>query len=340
MTGVPPANWAVDVAATTTHPIADGVWALRLPSPWHHISHANAYVIEDAEGIALIDTGSGGHPTALDALERALEAVEWRLSDVHDLLITHYHTDHMGLAGTVHAASGCTIWGHPRHDVFFEVLERPDEVHARRLAHARREGAGGTVLEACASTREEHEGAVPQPRPHRALAAGTRVPTGIGELVVVETTGHCPSQVALWEPARRMVFSADLLMRDFVSFCDVVEGEDVLGAFRASVERVAALDAAVALPGHGRPITDVPALIGRYREGLAARMALVEATLDDEPRSTMDVARRVFAADVPASAVWHFLETCCYLEHLATLGRAVRDEALPGWRRAGAAAGR
>jgi glyoxylase-like metal-dependent hydrolase (beta-lactamase superfamily II) len=240
----------------------------------------------------------------------------------------------MGLAGAVHAASGCTIWGHPRHDVFFEVLERPDAVRARRLAHARREGACGAALEACASTREEREGAMPQPRPHRLLEAGARVPTGIGELVVVETPGHCPSQVALWEPRARMLFSADLLMRDFVSFCDVVEGEDVLGAFRAAVQRVAALDVALALPGHGRPFTDVPTLIDRYRTGFTTRMARIEAALDDEPRTTMAVARRVFADDVPASAVWHFLECCCYLEHLATLDRAVRDEALPGWRRA------
>ena len=45
MVGPPPDSWAVDADAAKAFEVADGIWRLRLPMPWPHISHANAYLL-------------------------------------------------------------------------------------------------------------------------------------------------------------------------------------------------------------------------------------------------------------------------------------------------------
>jgi glyoxylase-like metal-dependent hydrolase (beta-lactamase superfamily II) len=108
MTGLPPDSWAVDPSAVSARELVPGLWRLRLPMPWHHVSHVNAYAVARADGgIVLIDCGSGGHRSALAALENALAQAGFSLADVRDLVITHFHTDHMGLIGPIKAASGC-----------------------------------------------------------------------------------------------------------------------------------------------------------------------------------------------------------------------------------------
>ena len=57
MVGPPPDSWEIDVGATKAFPVADGIWRLRLPMPYSHISHANAYLLD---GHVLVDCGGGG----------------------------------------------------------------------------------------------------------------------------------------------------------------------------------------------------------------------------------------------------------------------------------------
>jgi glyoxylase-like metal-dependent hydrolase (beta-lactamase superfamily II) len=326
MTGIPPASWAVDPSTASATEVLPGVWRLRLPQAWHHVSHVNAYAIGGRnDALVLIDTGSGGHPTARAALERALNLAGFTTADVRDLVVTHFHNDHMGLVGPVSASSGCRIWGHPAHQTYFDVVKHPVEAMHRRRAMSAAEGARGGLLEACASVREESEGADDPVRPTHRLGAGTTVPSPLGELQVVEAPGHCPSQVCLWEPRRRLLFSADLLMSEFSTFCDVEGVEDPIGEFRGAIERVAELDVALALPGHGRPVTDFAGLVESYRNGIPQRLADMAAALGPGHRDTAAVCTAVFGReDHPATAVWRFLETRSYLTHLVAEGRATR----------------
>jgi glyoxylase-like metal-dependent hydrolase (beta-lactamase superfamily II) len=329
MTGLPPDTWAVDPRAASATEVVPGIWRLRLPMPWHHVSHVNAYAVRAGDGIVLIDTGSGGHRSALAALEHALAQAGFALEDVRDLVITHFHTDHMGLAGPVQDASGCTLWGHRACEAFFAVRERSGEHHAARHADAAAEGARGALLGAVACVREELEGAEHPPRPDRFLDPGVV----IEGYEVVEAPGHCPSQVCLYNRDTGVLFSADLLMPDFTTFCDVGWAPDPVKDFMDAVERVGALDARLGLAGHGRPLTDMPGLIERYRTGIPARLRTVEAALQATPTTTVEIMRAVFGAqDLVTSAAWRFLETHVYLVRLARTGRALRLDG--GWRSA------
>jgi glyoxylase-like metal-dependent hydrolase (beta-lactamase superfamily II) len=325
--GPPPASWAVDAGAVRAFELMPGLWHLRLPVPWHHLTHANAYAIDRADGgIVLVDCGGAGHPSAWEALTRALALAGRTVDDVRELAITHFHSDHMGLAGPLAAASGCAVWGHPAHAHLFDAVDEPEREYARRLAFAREEGVPDEWLDAAASVGEEVEGIEEPVRPERPLAAGAAVESALGAWEVIETPGHAPSHVCLCQRERSLLISGDLVSAVFTTYGDWGYTPDPIGEYRASIEAIGRLDVALALPGHGRPIADLPPLVQLYGAGMERRLWEVEDAVRRGPTDAWAAAQEVFGAqEADASAVWAFYETAGYLRHLERTGRVRRE---------------
>jgi glyoxylase-like metal-dependent hydrolase (beta-lactamase superfamily II) len=73
--------------------VASGIYRVPLPLPGEALRAVNVYVIEDGDGLFLIDLGqylSG----ASEALESALGFIGHDLSDVRECFVTHIHRDH------------------------------------------------------------------------------------------------------------------------------------------------------------------------------------------------------------------------------------------------------
>ncbi len=83
-------------AAGEVMEVADGILLVRIALPFQ-LDHVNVYLIDDGDGWAVLDTG-----IANDATRAAWEALlsgplaGRRLTKV---IVTHYHPDHIGLAG-------------------------------------------------------------------------------------------------------------------------------------------------------------------------------------------------------------------------------------------------
>ena len=98
---------------------------------------------------------------------------------------------------------------------------------------------------------------------------------------------------------------------------------DPLGDYLAALEVTIALDARVALPGHGEPIADpggrARALIAHHAERLAA----TADALGREPRSGYEVSFPLFGDDLrPAARRFAVAETLSHLERLVAEGGA------------------
>src|SRR5262249_49940323 len=83
-------------AAGTWQPVAPGIFWLRMPLPFA-LDHINLWVLRDAHGWTLIDTGLGSQVTR-DLWDRLIDSVFASLP-VQRLIVTHFHPDHFGLAG-------------------------------------------------------------------------------------------------------------------------------------------------------------------------------------------------------------------------------------------------
>ena len=80
-----------------------------LPTPFP-VGPVNCWLLR-GEPLTLVDTGP--HTAeALAALEAGLQGLGVRVEDVQLLLLTHQHSDHLGLAATIRERSGCVVAAH------------------------------------------------------------------------------------------------------------------------------------------------------------------------------------------------------------------------------------
>ena len=76
--------------------LAPGVLWLRIPLPFR-LNHVNIYLIEDNGGWAVLDTGIANEQTK--DIWNALAEGPLAGRKLTRLIVTHYHPDHIGLAG-------------------------------------------------------------------------------------------------------------------------------------------------------------------------------------------------------------------------------------------------
>ena len=76
--------------------VAPGIFWARIALPFR-LDHVNIYLIEDGDGFAVIDTGIGDEATKQAWL--ALMAGALAGKRLTRLFVTHFHPDHIGLAG-------------------------------------------------------------------------------------------------------------------------------------------------------------------------------------------------------------------------------------------------
>jgi glyoxylase-like metal-dependent hydrolase (beta-lactamase superfamily II) len=319
---------AIDPTAVAAFEVRPGLWNLRLPLVWPGITHVNAIVLAGADhGVTLVDCGTAGDPTCWDALVAGLELTGHDIEDVTDLVVTHAHSDHFGLAPRVVAESGCTMWMHPAHEAFTDGALEPERIYAARERRARAEGVPEDVLPEYADTGEETDFALTPLPPFRELRAGMQVPSALGPWDVLETPGHSPSHLCLYQPAERLLILGDLVSRIFAPWYDYGYTPDPIAELASSLDLVAGLDVDLALPGHGRPIEDLDEIIEMHRDELAGHLELVEAEVARRPGPAYEIGLRAFGpAPTMMAEVGRLQEAMACLRHLRVEGSVVREE--------------
>lgn len=305
---------------------APGIWRLRLPLPWPGVPHGNAWALSRGSGIVLVDTGIHG-PDSMTDLELAMAMVGLRVEDVSLLVCTHAHSDHYGQAATIVERAGCELWMHPDYEHVVRLVEDPDGLLEDRLARAARAGVPAErIAHARELRRGRPSGVAGLVEPDRALRDGVAFETDHGAWEVVETPGHSPSHVCLWQPERRLLISGDHLLGRIALYYDFGYSPDPVGEFLGSLERVRGLGARLCLAGHGRTFTDVISHIDGNVALVGERVERVSRSIAEAPRTAFEITSLLRDEPVREGAEdLIMLETFCYLRHLEAAGRAEVD---------------
>jgi glyoxylase-like metal-dependent hydrolase (beta-lactamase superfamily II) len=315
--------------------VLPGLWRLRLPLPWPGVPHGNAWAIKAGDGIVLVDCGYHG-PGTLAQLQRAMEMVGLRLEQVRLLVITHAHTDHWGEAATVVQRAGCEMWMHPDSAHGRDRLDDPEAALERRLEVARQSGVSAAAIETFARhAKDVPSGLADAIEADRDLVDGVQIETDLGTWTACETPGHAPSHVCLHQPERRVLISGDHVLGRISLYYDFGYTPDPVGEFLRSLDRVDALDARLALSGHGKPFVDVHGHIEGNRALVAERLDATLGALRDAPRTVVEIVPAIYDQELSFdNATWLITQTMGYLTHLRTAGRVQvqRDGDAERWR--------
>ena len=303
-----------------------GLWRLRLPLPWPGVPHCNAWAIASGSGIVLVDTGMH-QPGSLAQLERALDQVNLKLEHVRQLVCTHAHSDHWGQAAPIRERAGCELWLHPNHAHATRAAEDPAAARARRIEVARTSGVSEEALKRYAErVKEIPSGIAELIEPDHDLVPGVEIDTDLGVWTVHETPGHAPSHICLFQRERRLLISGDHVLGRISLYYDYGWTPDPVGEFLGSLDVVDALDARLALSGHGRPFVDVPGHIAGNRELVAQRLDAVRGAVGSAGLTAVEITPHVYGEPLSEfNAQWRLSETLCYLTHLERLGEVVRE---------------
>jgi glyoxylase-like metal-dependent hydrolase (beta-lactamase superfamily II) len=300
--------------------VLPGIWRLRLPLPWPGVPHCNAWALAAGPGVVLVDTGMH-EAGSMQHLERALDQAGLRVEHVQLIVCTHAHVDHCGQAPPIAARAGCELWMHPNHGHHTATEDR-EQALARRAEVARQSGVPEAPLQRwIAQRRAQGTGQAGTLHVDRELTDADTVSTDLGDWQVLETPGHAPSHICLYQAERRLLISGDHVLGRVSLYFDVGYTPDPVGEFLASLDKVERVDARLALSGHGRPFTDVPGHIGANRELVAQRLDAVQAALASGPKTAYELAQEVYGEMfTDAAASWLLTKTRGYLTHLDRLG--------------------
>jgi len=289
--------------------------------------YVNGYLLDDDDGPTLIDCGWKADDV-LAALEEGLALLDRRIADVRRLLVTHFHYDHYGLAGTLVARGVPELAMHERD---WEFLQ------ARRERRGDDDAIVNAWLERNGLPVEPDDGEWPYGRfdyvePTRLLNDGDRV----GRLRVMWTPGHSPGHLCFVDTISGRTFTGDHVLDPVTPHVGLWHdsGRDPMGDYVASLHAVGELETSGALPAHGEAFPD---LARRVEELLAhedERERAIVAALADGPKTAADVARALrwrrrgdrfdqLAAEQQQFAV---AETLAHLQRLATLRRVQRTD--------------
>jgi len=150
------------------------------------------------------------------------------------------------------------------------------------------------------------------------------VPAGDGRLRVLETPGHAPDHLCLFDEASRVLFAGDLVMRRGTVVIPPTHGGS-LAQYLRSLEKVLALLPSRVLPAHGPAFDEAEEVIHRYLAHRLERQAQIVRALEEGDGDVDAIVSRVYVGLRPEMTGAARETILAHLIKLEEEGRAARD---------------
>ncbi len=305
--------------------IAPGVQWFRLPLPYQ-LDHVNIYLIEDNDGWTVLDTG-----LATDACRMGWESVlrgPMRGQRLCSMIVTHYHPDHVGLAGWLAEGFGLPL-SMPRPEYLYSLALQyaPGDLGAEmHRPFYRRHGLSPQGTEAVLSRGHEYlRRTTGVPTTYHRIMHGDSLRIGARAFQVITGGGHSLEQAMLNLPAERLFFAADQVIARIspnVSVHAVEPDLDALGIYLRSLSdlRESVAQDVLVLPGHGLPFYGLHERIGELMEHHEQRCAAIAGACRPKPLSVADIVPHIFHRELDEHQTgFAFGEVLAHVNHM--LGR-------------------
>ncbi len=285
--------------------------------------------VEGSSPVTLVDTGVSTPAVRAD-LERRLSDQGVAVSDLDQILLTHWHHDHAGLAGELQQESGATVFVHEADaPLIRQNPEAIDQLQRRQYEALDEWGLPERPKAELRSFLEHHSGLRGDPASVRTLTDGDAIDVGEFDVRVVHLPGHAAGLVGYTfeRDGTKEAFLGDVVLPKYTPN---IGGADIrvdrpLDSYLESLGRVIDLELDRGWPGHRVPLIDpsgrAAEIIGHHE----ARTARVVQTLDGaEPLTPWQVSAELFGSLKDIHILHGPGEAYAHLEHLREGGLVQR----------------
>lgn len=295
--------------------VLPGVHRVELPLPFS-LGSINVYFVETRSGHLLIDCGMDT-PECFDALDRARADLGIGWSGVTNVVLTHMHPDHMGLAPRVLALSGAKLAMHPRDMELLATLAgdsaKPDWGHLAMLRAGVPEDLIGRVERAFVNVRRSFR----ELQPDVLLRGGERISASHGDLEIIWTPGHSPGHICLYQTTSRALFAGDHMLERISPNIGWLPEADPLHDYLQSLKSLAGFEIDLILPSHGEPFSGHRDWIARALEHHEERCRTVLSLLGENALTAHELTLKMWDREL-SSFDYRFavFEVLAHLEYL------------------------
>ncbi len=308
--------------------IIPGIHQLQIPVPDNTLGYTNTYLVQGDGQYLLIDTGWDSKE-ALQSLEKQLADIQVDLGEIRQIVITHVHPDHYGLASKLKQLSQAKLALHHLEKNFAKLIyTNTDKFFHQVIRQLHTHGMSTDELtksRPSSARMRRHIAPVP---PDITLRGGENIPIGTFNLQVLWTPGHSPGHICLYEPTQKILFSGDHILPTITPNISLhpQSGTNPLGDFLNSINMVKQLDVNLVLPAHEHMFTGLQTRIEEINQHHKQRNLEILEAIKARPKTAYQISTEITWMPDMDSVSWQnmapldkrfaVLETIAHLESM------------------------
>ncbi len=309
--------------------ILPDLYRIEIPLSGSPLKATNSYVIKGTERSLIVDTG-WNREDCKKAFVSGLEECGVDLQQA-DFLITHMHADHSGLVSTLATERARVYCG--RADA--EILRFTTHEHWEKMID---------FASKCGFPREEMDRAI-QSHPGRRYSPndpvnfcivkdGDTIDIGDYLFKCIETPGHTPGHICLYEPNKKLFICGDHVLFDITPNITLSSEErNPLKEYLMSLDKVYDLDSELVLPGHrslfGNQKERIRELKQHHQQRLEEIICILarakQSAFQVASQMTWDIGYGTWDLFPPAQKLFAFGEALAHLKYLEDEGKVARE---------------
>jgi glyoxylase-like metal-dependent hydrolase (beta-lactamase superfamily II) len=317
--------------------VLSGLYQLKVPIPDNPLGWVLPYLIKTNDGYTLIDCGWNTEE-AFAALEEELNECGVKFDDIKQLVVTHVHPDHYGLAGRVKEVSNCRLVTHQRERDFIRSRYRnPEQLLERVMVWLNEHGVPKDEVEDLQRAAMPVRGFVVPSEPDHVVWGGETLDLGLYRFEIYWTPGHSPGHICFFDRAQRIILTGDHVLPTITPNVGMHPQQtgNPLGDYLASLHRLEPLEVDDVLPAHEHSFKDLQGRLHGIIDHHEERLNEMIAIIGNEQKTAYDVASTLVWTIGTFDKFSTWMRRAAISETLAHLEYAVYEGRLATHRRDG-----
>lgn len=321
--GVPEPGGAMEVAP--------GVIWLRMPLLLTGLSHINLWLLRDGEGWTLVDTGMQNDVIKGHWEEAFVQVLGGR--PIVRVICTHFHPDHMGLAGWLCARFKAPLWTTRREWLMGRMfwLDARPTAPDYFLDHYRRLGFPESAVADIDDRGFDNyrKSSAETPGQYRRIVDGEEFDIGGRSFRVIVGYGHAPEHACLYCAELNLMISGDQILPKITPHIGVYPGEPDANPLQEYLDSLATYrplpQDLLVLPAHNAPFRGLHDRLDYLARHHADRLTVLEE-LCAEPKRVLSTLKVLYSRVLkPHETFLGVGEAIAHLNCLIATGRLTRE---------------